>query len=179
MQRVADGQNRHHPPSSFVAATRLPRNPSDWNHSAPFAKEERRTRRREYKKEGNSAGKKTERKEQVLILKRAAMRGGSRTRTDWVVLSPLIVSRSTHTHTHTHTLYIRARRRARHRMVSACDGSPLQGSVKSHPDAGPPTFISVSADVEASIKKVANLLYTHRCPVDFLFSRSMLSILRS
>lgn len=57
--------------------SRLPRNPSAWNHSAPLAKEERtRRRRREYKKEGNSAGKKTERKEQVLVLKRAAMRGG-------------------------------------------------------------------------------------------------------
>lgn len=100
--------------------------------------------RREYKKGGDSeGGRKTERKEQVLVLKRAAMRSNGRGRTDWVVLSPLIVSRSTRT-------VCKGQRRARHRMVSACDGSPLQGSVKSHPDARPPTFILVSAEAKAS-----------------------------
>lgn len=99
------------------------------------------------KKEGTAKGeRKTERKEQVLVLKRAAMRGNGRARTDWVVLSPLIVSRSTRT-------VHKGQRRAKHRMVSACDGSLLQGSVKSHPDARPPAFISVSADAKASIKK--------------------------
>lgn len=73
-------------------------------------------------------------KEQVPVLKRAAMRG-DRTGTDWVVLFPL------------HCIGVRSVTRAnvglsRHRMVSACDGSPLQESVKSHPDAGPPEIFT-------------------------------------
>jgi len=40
------------------------------------------------KKRGQQGEKKTERKEQVLVIKRAAMRSSSRVRTDWVVLSP-------------------------------------------------------------------------------------------
>lgn len=57
MQRVADGrQNRRHPPSSSVAATRLPQNPPDWNHSPPFAKEKKGCGGGNIKKEGTVKG---------------------------------------------------------------------------------------------------------------------------
>lgn len=62
-------------------------------------------------------------------------------------------------------------------MVSACDGS-LQGSVKSHPDAGPPTFISVSADAKL-LSKSSKFIVCVQVSMDFLSSHSTFFILLS
>lgn len=79
---------------------------------------------------------------------------------------PLIVSRSTRT-------MHKGQRRLGHRMVSACDGS-LEGSVKSHPDAGPPTFISVSADAKLLSKSSKFIVYVQVSWISFSRTRRFL-----
>lgn len=64
MQRVADGrQNRRHPPSSSVAATRLSPEIRPTGTIHHRSRRKKRTRRREYKKGGDSKGGKEDRKE--------------------------------------------------------------------------------------------------------------------